>query len=77
MTQRAQVGSAVDEPHEPPEPTSRDVLEEHALHGILRAEAKDLLALGLDELGGQGANCKRGSGAASSPRTHGSLEAFR
>ena len=33
------------------ETAPRDVLEEHALHGILRAEPEDLLAPGLDELG--------------------------
>ena len=37
---------------EPSQSTARDVLEEHALHGIPRAEPEDLLALGLDESSG-------------------------
>jgi hypothetical protein len=45
------------EPHEAPEPSSRDVLEEDPLHGVLRTEPEDLLAPGLDELGRQGHNC--------------------
>ena len=38
---------------EPAQATARDILEEHALHWIPRAEPEDLLALGLDQLPGQ------------------------
>ncbi len=34
---------------EAPEPAPRDVLEEHALDGVVGAEAKDLIPLRLDQ----------------------------
>ena len=56
MTEGAQV-AVLRQTDEAPETATRDVLEEHALHGILRAEPEDLLAPGLDELGRQARNC--------------------
>ena len=38
---------------ETPEPASSDVLQEHPLHRVVRAEPQDLVALGVDELAGQ------------------------
>jgi DeoD family purine-nucleoside phosphorylase len=40
------------------EAASRNVLQEHSLHGILRAEPEDLVALRLDELAEQAENSK-------------------
>ena len=50
MAERRELAVAPRAPTKRPEPAARDVLEEHPLDGILRAEAEDLLALGLDEL---------------------------
>ena len=49
MAQRAEL-PALGQRDEAAEPAPRDVLEEHALDGILRAEPEDLVALRLDEL---------------------------
>ena len=73
VAQRAQL-SALGTRDEAAEAAPRDVLEEHALHGILRAEPEDLLALGLDELGRQARNCRRRFRTFTRPRNHGSFE---
>ena len=52
MTERAQI-AVLRGSDEPAQATARDVLEEHPLHGIPRAEPEDLLALGLGQLPGQ------------------------
>ena len=46
---------------EAPEPAARDVLEEHALDGVLRAEAEDLVPLRLDERSDTRTNSRDGS----------------
>ena len=38
--------------HETTEPAAGDILEEHPLDGVFRAEAEDLIPLGLDEFFG-------------------------
>ena len=48
MAERARARPPSATRDEAPESAPRDVLEEHALDGILRAEAEDLLALRLD-----------------------------
>jgi hypothetical protein len=45
--------SALGSRDETAEPSPGDVLEEHALHGILRAEAQDLVMFRLGDLHGQ------------------------
>ena len=67
VAHRAQL-SLLGERDEAAETAPRDVLEEHALHGILRAEPEDLLAPGLDELGLQVRNCRRRFRAFTRPR---------
>ena len=57
--QSARSSPVLGERDEAAEPAPRDVLEEDALDGILRAEGEDLLAPGLDELGRQVRNSRR------------------
>ena len=52
---------SVRESHEPTEPAPRDVFEEDALDRILRAEAKDLVPLRLDEFPAHSGNSREGS----------------
>jgi DeoD family purine-nucleoside phosphorylase len=60
MAQRVQL-AVVRSADEATEATPGNVLEEHALHGILCAEPEDLVALGLGDLAEQAPNSKRGS----------------
>ncbi len=73
MAHRAQL-SPLGKRDEAAEAAPRDVLEEHALHGILRAEPEDLLAPGLNELGRQVRNSRRRFRTFTRPRNHGSFE---